>query len=536
MLFLRCNILIRAYSVGASSMATRHLVNSRLPKIPSPRALKGFLDEYIIGQDTGKKVLSVAVYNHYLRINDKLAKEELAKEREALELNARTEEERRVRELQDANDKKDKYDFDEELVPRSEAEAGLKNIQRQLKDIKLPQKNALKDDDEDLQLSKSNVLVVGPSGSGKTLLATTLAKVLDVPIAISDCTQLTQAGYIGEDVEVCIERLLVNANFDVAKAERGIIVLDEIDKLAKPAASIGTKDVSGEGVQQSLLKIIEGHKVEVVVKRPVKESIDDKSNKQTVKKDESFVIDTSNILFMIMGAFVGLDKHVAKRIKKLKNQNKEEPESSAEKKKEDDDIKNLRFSNTIEEIELPNGKRVSALNLATPTDLVSFGLIPELVGRVPIITALEPLQRDDLYHILKEPKNALLDQYEYIFKQFGVRLCVTEKALKKVAQFALKEGTGARGLRGIMERILLNVNYDCPESGIQYVLVTESTVDSLQQTEYSLASHVDAKYYSRGQRDDLIKDVYEEDKNLGMILDKEFGRTPTIRKNANSKK
>ncbi|CAL9736872.1 ATP-dependent clpX-like chaperone, mitochondrial [Monosporozyma servazzii] len=530
MLPLRSHTLIRAYSVATSSVVTRNLVNSKLSKIPTPRALKGFLDEYIIGQDTGKKVLSVAVYNHYLRINDKLAKEELAKERQALELNAKAEEERRLRELRDANEKKDKYDFDEELVPRSEAEAGLKNIQRQLEDFKLYQKDGLTYDDEDLQLSKSNVLVVGPSGSGKTLLATTLAKVLDVPIAISDCTQLTQAGYIGEDVEICIQRLLVNANFDVAKAERGIIVLDEIDKLAKPAASIGTKDVSGEGVQQSLLKIIEGHKVEVVVKRPVKETTDDKSNKQVAKKDESFVIDTSNILFMIMGAFVGLDKHVAKRIKKLRNHNKQESETSDEKKKEDEESNNFRFSNTIEEIELPNGKKVSALNLATPTDLVSFGLIPELVGRVPIITALEPLQRDDLYHILKEPKNALLDQYEYIFKQFGIRLCVTEKALKKVAQFALKEGTGARGLRGIMERILLNVNYDCPESGIKYVLITEATVDSLQQTEYSLASHVDAKYYSRGQRDDLIKDVYEEDKNLGIILDKEFGRTPTLLK------
>lgn len=206
MLFLRCNILIRAYSVGASSMATRHLVNSRLPKIPSPRALKGFLDEYIIGQDTGKKVLSVAVYNHYLRINDKLAKEELAKEREALELNARTEEERRVRELQDANDKKDKYDFDEELVPRSEAEAGLKNIQRQLKDIKLPQKNALKDDDEDLQLSKSNVLVVGPSGSGKTLLATTLAKVLGDGY---DCVWFSQSNH-SFTIRTCLATWLSN--------------------------------------------------------------------------------------------------------------------------------------------------------------------------------------------------------------------------------------------------------------------------------------------------------------------------------------
>ncbi|KAK5778768.1 hypothetical protein RI543_003691 [Arxiozyma heterogenica] len=501
---------------------THPIHRSKIPKIPSPRALKRFLDEYIIGQDTGKKVLSVAVYNHYLRINDKLTKEELAKERKVLELNAKAEQANKLKQLQKENDNKDKFDFDEELVSRSEAEAGLKNIQRQLENLKSttnPSLSSDKFDDDDLQLSKSNVLVIGPSGSGKTLLATTLAKVLDVPIAITDCTQLTQAGYIGEDVEVCIERLLVNADFDVAKAEKGIIVLDEIDKLAKPAASIGTKDVSGEGVQQSLLKIIEGHKVEIVVQRPVKVSTDDNNNKKTVKKDESFIVDTSNILFMIMGAFVGLDKHVAQRINKLKRQNKPVSETLKDSKKDDEDeeIKNLRFSNKIQEIELPNGKKVSAFNLTTPTDLVSFGLIPELVGRVPIITALEPLQKSDLYHILKEPKNALLDQYEYIFKQFGVRLCVTEKALKKVAQFALKEGTGARGLRGIMERVLLNVNYDCPESGIKYVLINEETVNSLQQTEYSLASHVNAKYYSRGQRDDLIRDVYKEDETLVFI-------------------
>ena len=229
-----------------------------------------------------------------------------------------------------------------------------------------------------------------------------------------------------------------------------------------------------------------------------------------------------------MGAFVGLDKYIAQRINKKKGQNVSVSEASEDINKEDKEKKNLRFSNKIQKIELPNGKKVSALNLATPSDLVSFGLTPELAGRVPVITALEPLQQNDLCHILKEFKNALLDQYEYIFKQFSGRLCVTEKALKRVAQFALKEGTGARGLRGIMERVLLNVNYDCPESGIHYVLINGATVNSLRQTEYSIASHVNAKYYSRGQNNDLIKDVYKEDKKLGKILDKEFGRTPTM--------
>lgn len=508
MINVRVKSLIRAYSVAATTTnASAKLVQNNVAKIPSPRTLKKFLDEYIVGQDVGKRVLSVAVYNHYLRINDKLKKHELLIQKEILEENAKQQ--------QEELEKLDKFDS-----PTSEAAAGIQNLKRQYE-------KALEMEEDDLELSKSNVLVVGPSGSGKTLLATTLAKYLDVPIAITDCTQLTQAGYIGEDVEVCIERLLVNADYDVSKAERGIIVLDEIDKLAKPSASIGTKDVSGEGVQQALLKIIEGHKVEIRVKKPIKSAKDDKNNQSVAKKEESFVIDTSNILFMIMGAFVGLDKHIVKRINKLKNKDSNIDESTELKKSEK--LKNN--NNMIEEVEIEVGKTVPALNLTTPADLTNFGLIPELIGRIPIITALEPLQRDDLYHILKEPKNALLDQYIYIFRQFGVRLCITEKALEKIADFALREGTGARGLRGIMERILLNVNYECPESGISYVLVNEETVNSLQQTKYSLASTVKAKYYSRGQQDELINDVYREDKKLGKALDKELGRTPTIQHN-----
>lgn len=499
--YARC--FSRKYASKAASnagLASQKLAIAGLLNIPSPRVMKEHLDEYVIGQDVGKKVLSVAVYNHYLRINDKQKKHEL----------------RRQKKLLEAEQEKD--DEHEPIFnANSESQAGMKNLQRQ---FAINFSNV----DEDLELSKSNVLIVGPSGSGKTLLATTLARVLDVPIAITDCTQMTQAGYIGDDVQVCIERLLINADYDVSKAERGIIVLDEIDKLAKPAASIGTKDVSGEGVQQSLLKILEGHNVELTVKRPVKTTTDNKNNQTTAKKDEIFTVDTSNILFMIMGAFVGLDKYVKGRIAKLSDK----PESSSNKEY----MQNMRFSNTIEEVELENGKKTCALNLVTPTDLVSFGLIPELIGRVPIITALEPLKKDDLYHILREPKNALLNQYEYIFQQFGVKLSITRKALEKVARLALLEGTGARGLRGIMERLLLNINYQCPQSGVSYVLINEETVSSLQQTEYSLATHVNAKYYSRGQQDEFIQEIYKEDESLGKSLDKEFGRTSTREKKA----
>ncbi|AQZ17868.1 MCX1 (YBR227C) [Zygosaccharomyces parabailii] len=489
--------LLRAYGSSTSANASQKLAIGRLPSIPSPRVIKGHLDQYIVGQDKSKRVLSVAVYNHYLRNHDKRRRLELQRARTLIWEEAQ---------------KREKEREEKQGFQSSESRAGLKNLQKQL----------LAQPDDELVLSKSNVLMVGPSGSGKTLMATTLAGVLDVPIAITDCTQLTQAGYIGDSVEVCIERLLVNADFDVSKAESGIIVLDEIDKLAKPAASMGTKDVSGEGVQQALLKIIEGHSVEISVKRPVKQGTDSKNNQTTTKKDETFVINTSNILFMIMGAFVGLDKHVIKRIQKAKNP---EAQHNAE-----EDTEKLRFSNTIEEVDLGNGKKESALNLVTPTDLVSFGIIPELIGRVPIVTALQPLQRDDLYHILRDPKNALLEQYKYIFKQFGVELCVTEKALQKVAQFALREGTGARGLRGIMERLLLNVNYDCPDSGISYVLVTEDTVKSLQESDYSLNTNIDVNYYSRGEREKFIEDIYKEDNKLGKELDKKYDRVSTREK------
>ncbi|CDH14569.1 probable Mitochondrial clpX-like chaperone MCX1 [Zygosaccharomyces bailii ISA1307] len=489
--------LLRTYGSNTSANASRKLAIGRLPSIPSPRVIKGHLDQYIVGQDKSKRVLSVAVYNHYLRNHDKRRRLELQRARTLI-----------WEEVQ----KREKEREEKQGFQSSESRAGLKNLQKQL----------LAQPDDELVLSKSNVLMVGPSGSGKTLMATTLAGVLDVPIAITDCTQLTQAGYIGDSVEVCIERLLVNADFDVSKAESGIIVLDEIDKLAKPAASMGTKDVSGEGVQQALLKIIEGHSVEISVKRPVKQGTDSKNNQTTTKKDETFVINTSNILFMIMGAFVGLDKHVIRRIQKAKN-----PE---EQHNAEEDTEKLRFSNTIEEVDLGNGRKESALNLVTPTDLVSFGIIPELIGRVPIVTALQPLQRDDLYHILRDPKNALLEQYKYIFKQFGVELCVTEKALQKVAQFALREGTGARGLRGIMERLLLNVNYDCPDSGISYVLVTEDTVKSLQESDYSLNTNIDVNYYSRGEREKFIEDIYKEDNKLGKELDEKYGRISTREK------
>lgn len=453
-------------------------INNSIVKVPSPRRLKKYLDNYIVGQDTGKKVMSVAVFNHYLRINDKARK--LAK---------RLSEERQ-------REDDEMYSFSDSVKPTNKDPEQISF--------------SLDAEDQDLELSKSNILLLGPSGSGKTLIAKTLARVLNVPFSITDCTQLTQAGYIGEDVELCIERLLINSNYDVEKAEKGIVVLDEVDKLSKPLMANGTKDVAGEGVQQALLKLIEGTTVQVQVKKPVNKDKDGQNNNTVAKRNETYHIDTSNILFVLMGAFIGLDEHISARLAK----------SSIGFEADISDQTDNKNKYTLKQIKLEDGRKVSALELITPQDLTSYGMIPELIGRVPIITGLDSLNETDLLSILTEPKNALLSQYEYIFQQFGVTLKITKPALKKIADLALKEGTGARGLRGIMERLLLSVNYDCPDSGIQFVLVNTETVDSIN------SGKVDAKYYARGDIFHFVEDVLKEDSDLGRELQNEYKITP----------
>ena len=338
--------------------------------VPKPLDIKGFLDEYVIGQDRAKKILSVAVYNHYKRIRSNVAL-------------------------------------------------------------------------DGVELEKSNILLIGPTGTGKTLLAQTLAKVLQVPFSMADATILTEAGYVGEDVENILVGLLQAADYDVSRAEKGIVYLDEVDKIARKSATPAvSRDVSGEGVQQALLKILEGTVANIPPKGGRKHP-----------EQPMIQINTGNILFICGGAFEGLEKIISARVGK----------------------RTMGFGATDEKVQ--DADAMGVLPEVQPEDLLAYGLIPEYVGRIPVVTTLDSLTESDLFRILTEPKNAIIKQVVRLFEMDGVGLKFTDDALEAIVELTVKKGTGARGLRSVLEQAMMDIMYDTPSQGeVTELLVTAEMI------------------------------------------------------------
>ncbi|KAI9825220.1 MAG: hypothetical protein M1832_001254 [Thelocarpon impressellum] len=449
----------------------------------TPKALKQHLDLFVVGQERAKKVLSVAVYNHYQRVQELQRRDE--EEEQLLQQQARREMGRRHPADDDFPGQQRTIDL---AGPAPDARPGASPIL----------------DYSPLTIEKSNVMMLGPSGVGKTLMARTLARVLEVPFSMSDCTPFTQAGYIGEDAEVCVQRLLAASDYDVARAERGIICLDEVDKIATARVSHG-KDVSGEGVQQALLKIIEGTTLQISAKQERGRSGSGGAGRGlggnggvggAPGKNEVYNVRTDNILFVFTGAFVGLQKIIMDRVSRGSiGFGQPVRAANADTTITGEDAlfhKHLPFFTANEDAA---GAARNALDLVEPGDLQRYGLIPELVGRIPVTTALAALDEEALVRVLTEPRNSLMRQYEQLFQLSSVELRCTNAALREIARTAAGMGTGARGLRTVLERLLGDAMFEAPGSSIRHILITEA-VARREQAPIYLARGQQAAFHS----------------------------------------
>ncbi|KAK6534248.1 hypothetical protein TWF281_005578 [Arthrobotrys megalospora] len=475
----------------------------------TPRSLKRFLDSYVISQSRAKRIVSAAVYNHYLRVQS-----------------MRRREDENAENLRSSLGGIEIHPVEEEY-PGQQATAPFP--QPFHVEAPMPSKESL---EPPVELQKSNCLIIGPSGTGKTLIAKTLARILDVPFSISDCTAFTQAGYVGEDVDVCVQRLLASCNWDVRRAETGIICLDEVDKIASTKAMSHGRDVSGEGVQQALLKILEGTTLQITNSRPKQApphhsagtpsgfpgggptspfqnfggfgSGSSGGGGSPGGKGEVHTIDTSNILFILCGAFNGLNKTVLDRISKhsmgfnapvrarQSDANTIPPETARELQKlystyftpTDNESSSKHVPSVIKQ------RKINVLEFAEPRDLISFGFLPEFIGRVPVLAALDVFDEETLVRVLSEPRNSLLRQYEELFHMSGVELKFTSLALRQIAKAALTMDTGARALRTVLERLLSDAMFEAPGSSIKHILVNAAAAKFEQPP----------IYFARGQQ------------------------------------
>ncbi|KAK4239253.1 P-loop containing nucleoside triphosphate hydrolase protein [Achaetomium macrosporum] len=479
-----------------------------------PRDLKRRVDDYVVGQDRAKKTICSVIFNHYQglrrrqhhefqdqRLREKLQRQKYAQDQEAFE--------RAGYNSTRTHPVEDEFPGHYESV-RDPISDSL--LDPPADDFYIPEDFSVP---EHVKIDKSNLLLIGPTGVGKTYILETLSKKLSVPFTISDCNSFTQAGYIGQDVESCIERLLIEANYDIKAAEHGIVVLDEFDKIAK-RETVNGRDVGGEGVQQALLKLVEGTKVTINIK-------DHRSSSRTSNnpsggygpstppstpsstKVDQYTIDTTNILFVFCGAFVGLDKIVLRRVAKPSIGFGSEVRGRVSSMSDGKDILPPEmYSHLPHQPVFSSGRSVTGftpLDLTTPADLQAYGFIPELIGRLHNICALRPLSLDELYRILTEPRNSLVAQYTALFETYPSKLFFTRRALYALAERAAKNETGARGLKMEMERVLAEPMFDAPTP---YVLITEGCVNGTEK----------ACYWGKDGRLELERRMQDEDEKL----------------------